>query len=118
MSECPYCHKQENQVKAGKNESGSQRYKCNGCGKRYTPAPSQRYSDEMRQRAVKLYADGLGFRQIGRHLKVDHVTVMNWVKAHAAQLPDAPLPSETHFHIVEMDELYTFVGKKKTDTTL
>ena len=75
------------------------------------------YSDEMRQRAVKLYVDGLGFRQIGRHLSVDHVTVMHWVKAHTAQLPDAPVPDEEPLHIVEMDELYTYVGKKKTDST-
>lgn len=117
MSECPYCHDTEKQVKAGKHESGSQRYKCNLCQKRYTPEPSQMYSDEMRQQAVKLYTDGLGFRQIARHLEVDHVTVMNWVKAHTDQLPPAPVPAEKPLHIVEMDELYTFVGKKKTDST-
>lgn len=83
MSKCPYCHDTEKQVKAGKHESGSQRYKCNLCQKRYTPEPSQMYSDAMRRKAVRLYADGLGVRQIGRRLGVDHVTVMNWVKAHS-----------------------------------
>ena len=117
MSKCLYCHDTKKQVKAGKNASGSQRYKCNLCQRRYTPEPSQMYGDEMRQRAIKMYVDGLGFRQIGRHLGVDHVTVMHWVKAHAAQLPDAPVPDETPLHIVEMDELFTFVGKKKTDFT-
>ena len=42
---------------------------------------------------------------------------MNWVKAHTAQLPEAPLPSEKPLHIVEMDELDTFIGMKKTDIT-
>ena len=51
-------------MKAGKHASGSQRYKCKLCQKRYTPQPSQMYPDAMRQQAVKLYADGLGFRQI------------------------------------------------------
>jgi transposase-like protein len=75
------------------------------------------YSDDLHQQAVKLYADGLGLRQIGRHLGVDHVTIMHWVKAHVAQLPLAPLPDEKPLHIVEMDELYTFIGKKKTEFT-
>jgi transposase-like protein len=82
MSECPYCHDTENQVKAGKNESDSQRYKCKLCQKWYTPEPSQMYGDELRELAVKRYADGLGYRRIARHLGVDHVTIMHWVKAH------------------------------------
>jgi transposase len=44
------------------------------------------YGDEMRRAAVKWYADGAGYRQIARHFGVDHVTVMNWVKAHPCQV--------------------------------
>lgn len=68
----------------------------------------------MRAQAVKWYADGTSFRKIARHLGVDHVTVMNWVKARSDELPAAPLPEETPLHVVEMDELITFVGRKKT----
>jgi len=117
MNECPYCHQTEKQVKAGKNGSGSQRWKCNPCGRRYTPEPSQLYSDEMRQQAIKWYADGVGYRRIARHLGVDHVTIINWVKAHVDQLPDAPLPPEKPLHKIEMDELYTFIGEKNTVST-
>jgi transposase-like protein len=117
MSECPYCHDTENQVKAGLTGVGSQRWKCKPCKRRYTPEPRQMYSDELRQQVVKWYADGAGYRQIARHFKIDHVTVMNWVKAHTDQLARTPVPDETPLHIVEMDELYTFVGKKKTDST-
>ena len=62
-----------------------------------------------------MYADGLNFRQIGRHLKVSHRSVMNWVKAHAEALPRAPVPEEAY--TVEMDELYTFIEEKKTGST-
>lgn len=62
-----------------------------------------------------MYVDGMGFRQIGRQLHVDHVSVMNWVKDYTAQLPDAPVPEEAE--IVEMDEIYTYIGKKKTGST-
>ena len=75
------------------------------------------YSDELRRQVVKWYADGAGYRQIARHFGIDHVTAMNWVKAHIDQLAQAPLPAEEPLHIVEMDELYTFVGKKKTGST-
>lgn len=117
MNPCPYCHTSALPVKAGKTDSGSQRYKCKGCGQRFTPEPRQMYSDALRHQAVKLYVDGMSFRRIGRQLGVDHVTVMHWVRAYSDQLPDAPVPTERPLHVVEMDELYTFIGKKKTGST-
>ena len=112
MIKCPHCENEAQQVKAGKTSSGSQRYKCKLCNRRYTPNPKpQGYSDEMRQQAVKLYVDGMNYRRIARHLGVDHKSVINWVKAYSAQLPDAPQPDEVVK--AEMDELYTFVGSKK-----
>ncbi len=62
-----------------------------------------------------MYVDGMSFRQIGRHLQVDHVSVMNWVKDYASQLLDAPVPKEVE--TVEMDEIYTFIEEKKTEST-
>ena len=118
MNQCPYCQNTEHQIKAGRTAAGSQRYRCKPCDRRYTPQPSQMYSDEMRRRAVQLYADGMNYRQTGRHLGVDHVTVMNWVKAHVDQLPAAEEAIEEPAPIVEMDELYTFVGRKKAGGTL
>ena len=116
MNTCPYCQASNRQIKSGKQESGSQRYKCQACGRRYTPEPSEQgYPAALRQQAVKLYLDGLNYRRIGRLLGVDHVSVMNWVKAHADQLPPAPRPEQVEN--AELDELFTFVGKKKTKST-
>ena len=113
---CPKCHTEGKQNKDGFTAQGSQRYRCKVCGKRYTPEPKEAgYSEEMRMQAVRMYADGAGFRQIGRQLNVSHVSVMNWVKAYAARLPEAPMPGEVDD--VEMDELYTFIGNKKTGST-
>jgi len=70
----------------------------------------------MRQQAVKLYSDGMNYRRIGRQLGVDHVTVMLWVKAHADRLPAQP-PQPEQVGVIEMDELFTFVGQKKTKST-
>ena len=83
------------------------------CGKKYTPEPKQQgYDDETRQKAVELYIDGMNLRRIGRQLGVSPQSVLNWVNAHAAQLPDAPQPDQVE--VVEMDELHTFIERKKT----
>jgi len=117
MRKCPYCQAEANQMKAGLTESGSQRYKCGKCNRRYTPEPKEHgYPNEMRQQAVKLYADGVNYRRIGRILGVDHVTVMLWVKAHSDQLADQP-PQPPEVGVVEMDELFTYIGNKKTPPT-
>jgi transposase-like protein len=113
---CPKCEQTERQVKAGRNSTGSQRYKCQQCGTRYTPEPKEQgYSDEIRLRAVQMYVDGGNLRRVARHLGVNHQSVANWVKAHAAQLPAAPLPDKVE--TIEMDELHTFIEHKKTKPT-
>ena len=100
------------------NGSGSQRYRCQECQRRYTPQPQQHgYNDELRQRAVELYSDGMNFRRIARHLKVNHQTVINWINAHTAKVPTTPPLPDKKPNIVELDELFTFIGDKKTKST-
>jgi len=41
--------------------------------------------------------------------------VANWAKAHAEKLPDALVPDKVEN--AEMDELFTFIGDKKTEST-
>ena len=69
----------------------------------------------MRKQALQLYVDGMNLRRTGRHLGIHHRTVSLWVAAHAASLPEAPLPEEVKE--AEMDELFTFIGNKKTGST-
>lgn len=86
------------------------------CNRKYTPEPKERgYSEEVRLQALQMYVDGMNLRRIGRHLGIHHRTVSLWVKAHAARLPAAPLPEEVQE--AEMDELFTFIGDKKTGST-
>ena len=88
--------------------------RCQACGYRYTPTPKPGgYAPDLRTQALKMYVDGLNFRRIGRLLGVHHQTVINWVNAAADRLPETP-PAPTTSETVELDELYTFVGQKKT----
>jgi transposase-like protein len=113
MNACPHCQAREKQIKIGFNMSGSQRYRCQGCGRKYTPEPKEHgYPDEVRQQAVRWYMDGMNFRRIACHLGVHHQTVINWINAHVASLRDLP-PLSDEVGVVEQDELFTFVGSKK-----
>ena len=86
------------------------------CQIKYTPDPKPwAYPKEVRQKALQLYVDGMNLRRIARHLGLHHRTVSLWVTAQAAQLPDPPVPSEVKE--AEMDELFTFIGDKKTKSS-
>ena len=118
MNKCPHCQRSEQQVKAGFNKSGSQRYKCHVCRRKYTPEPNiPGYPEAVRRKAIALYVDGMNFRRIGRVLAISHQTVANWVKAYVDQLPDTPPAPEGILEVNEMDELFTFVGAKKNVST-
>ena len=73
------------------------------------------YSAEVRQVAIRHYVEGMNFRRTGRHLGIHHQTVANWVKEYAEKLPNAPVPEQVK--TAELDELFTFIGEKKTGST-
>jgi transposase-like protein len=116
MPTCPRCQQTTHQNRSGKTLSGSQRYFCMNCHCKYTPEPKQHgYPDDIRKQAVQMYVDGMNLRRIARHLGIHHRTVSLWVKASAASLPAVPVPKEVK--AAEMDELFTFIGHKKTGST-
>ena len=99
MQTCPRCHQTKHQNKAGKTQSGSQRFRCMHCGCKYTPEPKRHgYSDDVRKQALQLYVDGMNLRRIARHLSIHHRTVSLWVKASAASLPEPELESSLGAH--------------------
>jgi transposase-like protein len=117
MNTCPSCQSTARQVKNGQTASGSQRYWCRGCGRKYTPAAKGRgYPAEVRAQAARLYVDGGSLRWIARHLGVVHQTVAHWVSAQADALPAAP-PQPASVATAEREELVTFVAHKKTTPT-
>ncbi len=104
-------------MKSGFNRTGSQRLQCQACRRQYTPEPLPLgYDDQTRQQAVKLYLEGNGLRRIGRILSVNHQSVANWVNSAHTQLRarEVPAPSSETLGTLEMDELFTFVGTKKS----
>src|SRR4051812_38348130 len=112
MKKCPYCASETRQQSIGKTAAGSQRYRCGLCKRKYTPEPKEPgYPQAVREQAVKLYVDGMNFRRIARQLGVNHQSVINWVNAHSTNLPEQTV-QPNKVTTIEMDELFTYVGKK------
>ena len=108
---CVKC-KSENKIKRG-IVKGRQRYTCKDCGYNYTvEKKSTSKSDSMKRQALELYLEGLGFRSIGRFLKVSHVSVYNWIKSFGEKIEE--IRSDEKIEVVEIDEMHTYIGSKKT----
>jgi transposase-like protein len=109
MKQCPKC-KSEKLCKDG-IVKGKQRFKCKECDFRFTVEYVGK-PDQLKRNALILYLEGLGFRSIGRYLKVSHVTVYNWIKRYGEKIDE--LRSPDSIEVVEMDEMHTYIGSKKT----
>ena len=108
---CSKCKSTE-KTKDGKIK-GVQRYKCKSCGYRYTvELKSTAKPMTMKRQALQLYLEGLGFRPIGRFLKVSHVSVYRWIKSFGENLEE--IKSDDKIEVVEMDEMHTYISQKKT----
>ena len=113
---CPSCGANWRQMKAGFNQSGSQRYKCGECKRAYTPEAKEKgYSQETRMLAMRMYVEGSSQRSIARILKISPQSVSNWINAYVSKLPSTPKPDKPK--VAELDELYTFLKQKKTKST-
>ncbi|MCA9953768.1 MAG: helix-turn-helix domain-containing protein [Ardenticatenaceae bacterium] len=70
------------------------------------------HSVATRQQAIRLVLDGNSQRQAARHLGV-----ANWLKAYADGLPPTLPGPDGPVEVAEQDELFTFIGEKKTKST-
>jgi len=115
--ECRNC-KSSQVRKYGKTQSGSQRYRCNECGKTFT-LERPRFNDEVKATAVKMCLNNVGFRKAAIFVGASHQAVQNWVKEAHEKLKNetgGALDTVTQdTDIIEFDEIYTFVKKNKTE---
>ena len=111
---CPKCLSKDF-VKSGFNK-GKQRYKCRNCTCNFTQSNRRGASLEKKLLALNLYLEGMGFRSIGRVLKVNNVTVLNWIRTLGSSVKtyvQAHMPEDIrHVDVIEMDEMWHFTKKK------
>jgi transposase-like protein len=91
--------------------------RCKECRRYFTPYQKPMgYCAELRAQAIKMHLEGLSFRAVGRALGVNFQSVINWFNAAHEQLPHQ-VEDQSPTHTVEIDELFTFVGKKSGKPT-
>ena len=107
---CPQC--QSGAYSKDGFVQGRQRYKCKKCIYRYTVVQkSDVKSQTTRRMAFEMYLEGLGFRAIGRLLRISYGTVYQWIRKWEGEV-DLPKRNE-QIAVVELDEMHTYVGSKK-----
>lgn len=108
---CPKC-KSDRKVKNGVLK-GVQRFKCKNCGFNFTVEyKSTSKPIDTKKFGLMLYLEGLGFQSIARLLNVSHVAVIKWIKKYGEQLKE--LKSDKPVKIIELDEMHSYIGAKKT----
>lgn len=117
-AKCPYCEQVERVVKAGTNHTGSKRHRCQNCQRYFTVHKKPMgYDPLLKAQAVQLCLEGMSFRAVGRTLSINFQSVINWFNQAHDALPhqvEDQMTTET----VEIDELFTYVGKKRGKPTL
>ncbi len=106
---CPKCKCAE-VVKNGKvNEK--QRFKCKKCSFQFTRLIPRGHAGSEKALAVVLYTLGLSMNAIGKLFNVSAQAVLNWVRNFAITNYEKPVPKDAI--IVELDEMWHFLGSKK-----
>ena len=107
---CPKCQSIE-VVKNGKVQ-GKQRYKCKSCSLQFTRLTPRGRPAQEKAMAVTLYTLGLSIRAIARLIGVSPTAVLKWIKTFAKTHYEKPAPGDAIF--VELDEMWHYLGSKKT----
>lgn len=111
IDHCPKCGSTE-RVKNG-HAKGRPRFRCKNCRYDYTVMQkSTAVPISQKRLALQLYLEGLGFNSIGRALDVSHVAVLKWIREYGKQA--AELRSENEITVMEIDEMHSYIGSKKT----
>ena len=107
--ECPRC-KSTYVVKNG-SVKGVRKHLCRACGFQFTRTTPRGKPLKTKIFAVVLYLSGLPLNRIGQLCGVSAQSVLNWIRAFAAEHAERPQP-EGQTVILELDELWHYLKKK------
>jgi predicted Fe-S protein YdhL (DUF1289 family) len=112
---CYHCDS-ENIVKNGKAPNGKQKYLCHDCARQSREDPSSNaYAPQRREEILSAYQERSSLRGLA-HLRRSRATPSR-AGSKAASLPPLertllPTPPSAESVVLELDELWSFVGKK------
>ena len=101
-------------TKNGQTASGKQKYHCKACDAYGTLNPTVAYTPERRAEILRAYHERSSLRGLERIFGVARQTVAQWLRDEDADLPVVPpLDDPEPDDVLELDELWSFVGSKK-----
>jgi len=110
--ECPCCSS-INIVKNGsKSYSGSQNYKCNACGRQFITdydKVNKGCKQGIEKKILKMLVRGCGVRDIADIEGISTYKILSVIE----QTEVTIIPKQRHYKQLEVDEFWTYVGKKK-----
>ena len=106
---CLHCGSQNYWLNGTNN--GVQRYRCKEC-KRYFSDRPRKFTFADKERAIELYLNNCGVRKTARFMKCSPYMILLWIKEFAKYARSADYSKVGD--VVEMDELFTKVKKRKT----
>jgi transposase len=96
---------------------GQQRYRCKDCRTNQIEGDKRlKYNNNIRNMALSMYLNSSGIRSIGRVLNVSPQLISQWVTKAGKIVENHMLEQQItpkNINILEMDELYTYVQKKR-----
>lgn len=110
---CPRCGS-VNLVKNGRDYKGAQKFRCNDCGRYGTLQPSVGDPGQTRHYVERAVRERLSLRGIERVFRISRRTVSRWLDTWIEQVPPLKqsLVEGQADDILELDELWSFVGSK------
>ena len=106
---CVKCNSRS--LKNGSSANGRQRFKCISCGRSFQRDYSYEASKPQTSKKITtLVKEGCGIRSISRILRISTTTVQRRIITISKQIKKPLVASRSSF---EMDELCTFVGRKR-----
>ena len=113
---CPHCQS-KSIVKNGHKRNGSQNYWCKSCKKQFVSDHEKKYFGTLSwiTSLIKMMiVHGNGVRDISSILKISTKTVLKVIRKAKYQI----IPKRKHYDCLEIDEFWTYVGKKSNQKWL
>jgi insertion element IS1 protein InsB len=101
---CPKCH--SNNIRKNGHRRGKQNYQCKNCNRQFIDLYSEvGYSKKIKEDCLTMYVNGNGFRGIERITKVNHNTVIRWVRETGEKISNGN-QVYTKPVVAQLDELF------------
>jgi insertion element IS1 protein InsB len=107
---CPHCHSPKI-VRNGKKSNRTQNYLCKACGKQFINDLERTYRGTLSYiiNMIKLMlVRGVGIRDISVALKISVKKVLKTLTSSKCEIK----PARKHYDCLEIDEFWTYVGRK------